>query len=109
MTNQIVIASPLFRDRNCKWLMNPGLVIARNQPLAARPERPWREATRQSMPFEFMDCRASLAMTAGFLQSPKAAAIAMTKVRVVNSGKIKIRRINTESQQQKETGSHANI
>ena len=35
--------------------MTVRIVIARNQPLAARPERPWREATWQSMQFEFMD------------------------------------------------------
>ncbi len=53
-----VIASELFRGRNCKWCINPSFVTARSA------------ATRQSMQPEFMDCHASLAMTARVSASP---------------------------------------
>ena len=55
-----VIASFLFRGRNCKWTVNRSFVTARS------------EATRQSMHSDIMDRRASLAMTEKLL--------AMTKV-----------------------------
>ena len=48
------MSNPHSFGRHCKY----PLVIARSA------------ATWQSMQFEFMDCRATLAMTAGFMENP---------------------------------------
>ena len=53
MKPEFVVASDLFRGRNCNWTVNRCPVTARS------------EATRQSMRPEGMDRHAALAMTKG--------------------------------------------